>query len=254
MAGLLLAAGGGRRLGGRPKALLPHRRPPAGGARGAGAARRRLRAACTWCWARRPTRYGSGRELPGCVLVDNPDWEEGMGSSLRAGLASLAGTGAPARRWSSLVDQPGVGRGGGGPGARRPRGRRRLAALVGRVRRAARPSRAVRRRPLGGRRGECDRRPGGTRRTCRSTRRQITLVECGDVAEPVDIDTPDDLRTWSDGLALSATLPRPGESDINKPLNFHHEETRIHCSEASGCPPRHRTAVPGSHWHPVPAR
>ena len=47
-------------------------------------------------------------ELPGCVLVDNPEWEEGMGSSLRAGLDSLAGTGARAAL-VSLVDQPGIG-------------------------------------------------------------------------------------------------------------------------------------------------
>ncbi len=46
--------------------------------------------------------------LPGCVLVDNPAWEQGMGSSLRAGLESLAGTGAGAAL-VSLVDQPGIG-------------------------------------------------------------------------------------------------------------------------------------------------
>lgn len=108
VAGLLLAAGGGRRLGGRPKALLSHRGRPlvehavavlrAGGCTrvhvvlGAQAEVVRQRAS-----------------LPGCVLVDNPEWEEGMGSSLRAGLDSLAGTGAPAAL-VSLVDQPGIGR------------------------------------------------------------------------------------------------------------------------------------------------
>ncbi len=46
--------------------------------------------------------------LDGCVLVDNPEWENGMGLSLRAGLGSLAGTGARAAL-VSLVDQPGIG-------------------------------------------------------------------------------------------------------------------------------------------------
>ncbi|BFO16756.1 hypothetical protein SHKM778_31440 [Streptomyces sp. KM77-8] len=46
--------------------------------------------------------------LPGCALVDNPEWERGMGTSLRAGLESLAGTGARAAL-VSLVDQPGIG-------------------------------------------------------------------------------------------------------------------------------------------------
>lgn len=35
-------------------------------------------------------------ELPGCVLVGNPHWAEGMGSSLRAGLASLSPRTPPA--------------------------------------------------------------------------------------------------------------------------------------------------------------
>ncbi|GAA3293564.1 hypothetical protein GCM10020295_15750 [Streptomyces cinereospinus] len=47
-------------------------------------------------------------ELSGCVLVENPAWERGMGSSLRAGLRSLTGTGARAAL-VSLVDQPGIG-------------------------------------------------------------------------------------------------------------------------------------------------
>ncbi|MEU9097709.1 NTP transferase domain-containing protein, partial [Streptomyces sp. NPDC048361] len=86
---VLLAAGGGRRLGGRPKALLAHRGRPLvenavrvlreGGCRtvyvvlGAAADEVRARA-----------------DLAGCVLVDNPDWGEGMGSSLRTGLDALA--------------------------------------------------------------------------------------------------------------------------------------------------------------------
>ncbi|MGK5632527.1 nucleotidyltransferase family protein, partial [Streptomyces sp. URMC 123] len=107
VAGLLLAAGGGRRLGGRPKALLPHGGRPlvehaagvlrAGGCEPLhivlGAAAREVRARA---------------ELPGCRLVDNPAWAEGMGTSLRAGLASLAPTAATAAL-VLLVDQPGIG-------------------------------------------------------------------------------------------------------------------------------------------------
>src|SRR5689334_20390152 len=91
--GLLLAAGGGRRLGGRPKALLEHRGRPlvehaVGVLRAAGCDRIHVVLGAAADTVREHA------ELPGCVLVDNPDWAQGMGSSLRAGLASLAGTGA----------------------------------------------------------------------------------------------------------------------------------------------------------------
>ncbi len=46
--------------------------------------------------------------LPDCALIDNPDWEQGMGASLRAGLTALAGTDARAAL-VLLVDQPGIG-------------------------------------------------------------------------------------------------------------------------------------------------
>ncbi|WP_212009696.1 nucleotidyltransferase family protein [Catenulispora pinistramenti] len=100
---VILAAGGGRRLGGRPKALLSHggellveravRTARAGGCGevvvvlGAEAAEVRRRA-----------------DLTGCVVAVNQDWETGMGSSLRAGLAAL-----PASCDAAvilLVDQP----------------------------------------------------------------------------------------------------------------------------------------------------
>src|SRR5512147_1034631 len=107
VAGLLLAAGGGRRLGGRPKALLEHRGRPL-----VEHAVRVLRAAgCGRVHVVLGARAGEVREraeLSGCVLVDNPDWAEGMGSSLRTGLASLTGTGVRAAL-VSLVDQPGIG-------------------------------------------------------------------------------------------------------------------------------------------------
>jgi CTP:molybdopterin cytidylyltransferase MocA len=87
VAGLLLAAGGGRRYG-MPKALVRHRggllvEHAAGVLREAGcvpvvvvlgAAAQAVRATAA---------------LPGAVLVDNPSWETGMGSSTRVGLRAL---------------------------------------------------------------------------------------------------------------------------------------------------------------------
>ncbi|MGA4954474.1 MULTISPECIES: nucleotidyltransferase family protein [Streptomyces] len=191
IAGLLLAAGGGRRLGGRPKALLEHRGRPlvehavavlrAGG--------------CEVVHVVLGAAAGAVRErasLPGCVLVDNPDWEEGMGSSLRAGLASLAAAGGadPDAALVSLVDQPGIG-----------------ADAVRRVAAAYRDRGALAAAAYDGRRGhpvligadrwadvgasaEGDR---GARAYLREHEASIVLVECGDVAEAYDIDTAEDL-------------------------------------------------------------
>ncbi|MFF7603739.1 NTP transferase domain-containing protein [Streptomyces parvulus] len=188
VAGLLLAAGGGRRLGGRPKALLEHRGHPlvehavavlraAGCARvyvvlGARAADVRARAA-----------------LDGCVLVNNPDWEQGMGSSLRTGLDSLAGTGARAAL-VSLVDQPGIG-----------------AQAMARVRAGYRDETSLVSATYAGVRGHpvllgAAHWPGiaatatgdrGARAYLRENADRITLVECADVAQPYDIDTEADL-------------------------------------------------------------
>ncbi|MFD8650595.1 nucleotidyltransferase family protein [Streptomyces mirabilis] len=188
VAGLLLAAGGGRRLGGRPKALLEHRgRPLVEYAVGV------LRAAgCTRVHVVLGARADAVRErarLDGCVLVDNPEWESGMGSSLRAGLGSLAGTGARAAL-VSLVDQPGIG----------PR-------AVARVLAAHQDDTSLVSATYDGVRGHPvlfgaahwagvaasatgDR---GARAYLKEHESAITLVECGDVAEPYDIDTEDDL-------------------------------------------------------------
>ncbi|MFD1660291.1 NTP transferase domain-containing protein [Streptomyces caeni] len=188
VAGLLLAAGAGRRLGGRPKALLRHRGRPlvehavavlrAGGCGrvhvvlGAAAADVRERA-----------------DLSGCVVVDNPDWERGMGSSLRAGLGSLAGTGARAAL-VSLVDQPGI-----GPGA------------VARVLAAYRDEASLVSAAYEGVRGhpvlfgaahwagitETATGDRGARAYLAAHEDTVALVECGDVARAYDIDTVADL-------------------------------------------------------------
>ncbi|MFJ8198458.1 NTP transferase domain-containing protein [Streptomyces sp. NPDC096152] len=189
VAGLVLAAGGGRRLGGRPKALLEHRgRPLVEHAVGA------LRAAgCTRVHVVLGARAAAVREraeLSGCVVVENPDWERGMGTSLRAGLESLAGTGARSAL-VLLVDQPGIG-----------------AEAVARVRAAHRDERSLASAAYDGVRGHPvllgaahwtgvaaaatgDR---GARAYLKAHEEEITLIECGDVARPHDIDTEADLR------------------------------------------------------------
>ncbi|MEU8969424.1 nucleotidyltransferase family protein [Streptomyces monashensis] len=189
VAGLVLAAGGGRRLGGRPKALLEHRGRPlvehaVGVLRAAGC--RRIHVVL----GARADDVRARAGLSGCVLVDNPDWAEGMGSSLRAGLDSLAGTGARAAL-VSLVDQPGIG-----------------AAAVARVLDAHEDEKSLVSAAYAGVRGHPvlfgsahwagiartatgDR---GARAYLKEHESEIRLVECGDVAEPYDIDTEADLR------------------------------------------------------------
>ncbi len=191
VAGLLLAAGAGRRLGGRPKALLerdgrPLVRRVAEALRAAGCAPVHVVLGA----AARRVRARAGLD-PDVVLVDNPDWPSGMGSSLRAGLDSLAPTGAGAAL-VVLVDQPGVG-----------------AAAMARVRAAYDSPRSLAAAEYEGRRGhpvllgaahfaEVRRRARddqGARGYLREREGagEVVRVPCGDVAEPYDIDTPGDL-------------------------------------------------------------
>ncbi|WP_246150676.1 nucleotidyltransferase family protein [Streptomyces qinzhouensis] len=188
VAGLVLAAGGGRRLGGRPKALLRHRGRPlvehavsALRSGGCGPVHVVLGAGSE--------RVGAEADLTGGVPVVNPDWAQGMGSSLRAGLDSLTAGGADAVL-VVLVDQPGIG-----------------AAAVRRVRAAGGARDALVSAVYGGERGHpvlfgADRWPEiartavgdrGARAYLRAHAAEVTLVECGDVAEPYDIDTAADL-------------------------------------------------------------
>lgn len=98
VAGLVLAAGAGRRFGG-PKAVAE-----LGGERLVDRAVRILRDGGT-----QPVYVVSGAvrlEVPGAVVVHNPGWENGMGSSLRAGLAAMPEDADAAM--VVLVDQPGV--------------------------------------------------------------------------------------------------------------------------------------------------
>lgn len=191
VAGLVLAAGGGRRLGGRPKALLTHRGRPlvenaahtlrAGGCAetlvvlGAGAEEVRRRAV-----------------LPDCRLLDNPDWCAGMGSSLRVGLAALETLSPlPSAVLVLLVDQPGIGA---------EAVRRLLAAHRGRADLLAAGYRGRRGHPVlfGAEHwaGVAASATGdqGARQYLRAHATALSLVDAADVADPGDVDTPDDLH------------------------------------------------------------
>ncbi|WP_329333041.1 nucleotidyltransferase family protein [Streptomyces sp. NBC_00663] len=189
VAGVLLAAGGGRRLGGRPKALLDHRGRPlvehaVSVLRTAGCTRVHVVLGAAADVVRQKA------ELDGCVLVENPEWADGMGSSLRAGLESLSGTDARAAL-VSLVDQPGIG-----------------AAAFARVRGAYRSPDSLVAAAYDGVRGHPvlfgsahwagiaatatgDR---GARAYLKEHAAQLELIECGDIARPYDIDTVEDLH------------------------------------------------------------
>ncbi|MDT0387715.1 nucleotidyltransferase family protein [Streptomyces dubilierae] len=185
---LLLAAGGGRRLGGRPKALLRHRGRPL-----VEHAVRVLReGGCTRVHVVLGARSDEVRaraELADCVLVDNPAWEQGMGTSLRAGLESLAGSDARAAL-VSLVDQPGI-----GPEAVA----RVLGAYTGEESLVSAAYDGVRGHPVlfGAAHwaGVAATATGdrGARAYLREHAPALTLVECADVARPFDIDTEADL-------------------------------------------------------------
>jgi nicotine blue oxidoreductase len=183
-AGLLLAAGEGRRLG-TPKALVE-----IGGIRLVDRGVRMLHeAGCTPI----VVITGAARvDVAGAVVVHNPDWHTGMGSSLRAGLSALAPD-CPAVV-IALVDQPNV-----------------TAAAVLRLREAHDSGARVAVAAYGGRprnpvlisheffaeaaayaKGDV-----GARDFLRARSDIVVPVPCDDVADPGDIDTPEDLRRFS---------------------------------------------------------
>ncbi|MBY8885836.1 nucleotidyltransferase family protein [Streptomyces sp. PTM05] len=208
VAGLLLAAGAGRRLGGRPKALLEYR----GGLLVEHAARVLREGGCDPVHVVLGAAADAVREratgLGPYRLVDNPEWAEGMGSSLRRGLASLAGSRARAVV-VALVDQPGI-----GPDAVR----RVIGEGLGDA-----PDSALAAAAYDGKRGHpvlfgIEHWPGivasatgdqGARAYLKAYESSVTLVECADLAAPDDIDTPADLRLLADDLSAL----RKGGSD-----------------------------------------
>ena len=127
---------------------------------------------------------------PGVVVVEARDWAEGMGASLRAGLTALETSDAPAAL-VHLVDLPGV-----------------TATAVARLSRGAAPDDL--------RRAAYDGRPAHPVLIGRSHWTAVTasatgdagargylaghpaleLVECADVADPDDVDTPEALARF----------------------------------------------------------
>ncbi len=183
-AGLVLAAGAGTRLG-TPKALL--------------------RLGNQTLAERAVTMLGEGGCDPvvivvgaqplvidGARVVVNPDWETGMGSSLRSGLAALSLVDVESVV-VTLVDMPGV----SAEAVRRVAakaapealvsasysGRRGHPVLFGREHWAGIASMAI---------GDV-----GARAYLRG--REVQVVDCADVASDDDIDTAEDARRWLDG-------------------------------------------------------
>jgi CTP:molybdopterin cytidylyltransferase MocA len=173
-AGLLLAAGEGRRFGGPKQLARVDGRPLIEHALGALDGLDRI----VVVLGARAAEIRAGAALGGAEIVVCADWAEGMGASLRAGLAAL---GDAAEVVIVLADQPFI-----------------TPAVVARVRAAPGDgARAVYggspghpvvlRRALLARAGEL-----GGDKGFRGV--AMTEVECGDLADPRDIDTRADLE------------------------------------------------------------
>jgi nicotine blue oxidoreductase len=106
VAGLLLAGGAGRRMG-MPKALVPYR----GRLFVESAADVLADGGCrpvVIVLGAQADRVRESAALDGFLVVDNPDWDEGMGASVRVGLVTLAGLPDLTAAVVLPVDVPGV--------------------------------------------------------------------------------------------------------------------------------------------------
>jgi CTP:molybdopterin cytidylyltransferase MocA len=197
VAGILLAAGEGSRLG-QPKALVE-----IGGellaARGV---------ALLGDGGAAPVIVVTGAtavDLTRVIIVHNPDWRSGMGSSLAAGLATVPDSCDAAV--IALVDQPLVG----------PEAVRRLidARLAGATVAVATYDGAPRNPVLLGRETWAEVTclavgDAGARPFLRAHPELVTKVECGDTGRPDDVDTRADLDR------ISGLVP-PGGSRRGQP-------------------------------------
>jgi nicotine blue oxidoreductase len=129
-------------------------------------------------------------QVRGAVVVTNPAWRSGMGSSLRAGLSALPPEAE--RVVIALVDQPMIGapvvqrliaagRAGASVAVATYGGAPRNPVLIAREHFEAVAASAV---------GDV-----GARDFLRAHRELVTEVPCDDVGDPADIDTPEDLAT-----------------------------------------------------------
>jgi nicotine blue oxidoreductase len=127
------------------------------------------------------------------TFVSNPDWESGMGSSLRVGLGAASGDAAVV----ALVDQPGI----TAEAVRRLRAAHRAgfaaaATFEGELRTPVLFDRALWDEVSAAVSGDA-----GARHWLRRNLARVIPVPCDDVADPTDLDRPEDLtrweRTWS---------------------------------------------------------
>jgi nicotine blue oxidoreductase len=193
VAGILLAAGEGSRLG-QPKALVE-----IGGQRLADRG-----VALLLAGGADPVVVVTGAapvEPAGAVVVHNPSWRTGMGSSLAAGLRSPAVAECTAAV-IALADQPLVG----------PEAVRRLIAAHGAGAGIAVASYGGRpRNPVLIAREHWDEvaatatGDAGARPFLRAHPELVTLVECGDTGRPDDIDTPEDLARIAQAATTNPT-------------------------------------------------
>jgi nicotine blue oxidoreductase len=186
IAGLVLAAGGGRRFGG-PKALAKLDRQPL-----AERAVALLREGGCFpvhiVLGAQAQQVTEVTDLGDAVVAVNPDWESGIGSSLRAGLAALP----PAADAAVvvLVDQPLIG-----------------AEAVRRVIRAYLDGAAIAVATYGGQFGhpvllsrstwagvaQLAQGDTGARAYLRANPELVIEVACDETGSPADVDTPSDL-------------------------------------------------------------
>jgi CTP:molybdopterin cytidylyltransferase MocA len=196
VAGVLLAAGAGKRLG-TPKALVE-----LGGRRLVDRGVDLLRGGGT-----APVLVVTGAapvSVPDVILVPNPDWPSGMGSSLAAGLRAVPPECAAAV--IALVDQPLVGAGAVRRllSAHRAGAELAVATYDGRPRNPVLLARSHWAGVIAAADGDV-----GARPYLRAHPGLVTLVECADVGAPDDVDTPEDLARVAAALARRPVRPGP---------------------------------------------
>ena len=184
--GLVLAAGAGRRFG-APKAVVE--------LAGERLVDRAVRVLAEGGVTQAYVVSGSvALSVPGAVVVENPDWESGMASSLVAGLDALPADADAAL--VVLVDHVGL-----------------TAAAVERVTASAAGPASLVAATYAGRQGHpvvlgrgwwpevraTAEGTQGARAVLAAHRDELVPVECSDVASAADVDRPSDLTTYLDG-------------------------------------------------------